>query len=91
MKSFVRTAAALLLTVCIAALPPALVFAAGSQQAPAQSAPKAPAQSAPQSSAQSKVTPDPREIVVSAAGTGEWKQKSDGKWYRLRSFSFTEP
>ena len=81
MKSFVRTAAALLLTVCIAALPPALVFAAGSQQAPAQSAPKAPAQSAPQSSAQSKVTPDPREIVVSAAGTGEWKQKSDKKWY----------
>ena len=73
MKSFIRAAAALLLTVCIAALPPAPAFAAGSCAAPPQSA--------PQATEQSKVTPDPREITVLSAATGEWKQKSDNKWY----------
>ena len=73
MKSFVRIAAALLLTVCIGALPPALVFAADFREVPAQSA--------AQGDEQSKVTPDPRPVVESAADTGEWKQKSDKKWY----------
>ena len=73
MKSFIRAAAALLLTVCIAALPPAPALATGSCAAPPQSA--------PQATEQSKVTPDPREITVLSAATGEWKQKSDNKWY----------
>ena len=73
MKSFIRLVAALLLAVSIGALPPALVFAAGSGEAPAQSA--------AQAVEQSKVTPEPRRTVESAANTGEWKQKSDKKWY----------
>ena len=65
MKSFVRIFTAILLAVCITAIPSAEVFAAGSAQ----------------STEQSKVTPDPREITVSAANTGQWTQKSDKKWY----------
>ena len=73
MKSVFRMITALLLTVCIAAMPPALVLAAGSSASPSQDA--------PQSGGQSKVTPDSRRIIESAANTGEWKQKSDKKWY----------
>ena len=67
MKSFIRLTAALLLTVCIGALPPALVFAADFREVPAQSA--------AQGDGQSKVTPDPRPVVESAADTGTWEQK----------------
>ena len=73
MKSFVRIVAALLLIACIGALPPAPAFAADPCTAPSQSA--------AQTQTLSKVTPDPRQIVESAANTGEWKQKADKKWY----------
>jgi len=73
MKSFIRIIAALVLTVCIAAVPPALVLAAGSDAAFPRSSSSA--------DEMSKVTPDSREITSMAADTGEWQQKADKKWY----------
>jgi N-acetylmuramoyl-L-alanine amidase len=73
MKSFIRIIAALVLTVCIAAVPPALVLAAGSDAAFPRSTSSA--------DEMSKVTPDSREITSMAADTGEWQQKADKKWY----------
>ncbi len=72
MKSFIRTIAALVLTVCIAAVPPALVLAAGSDTAFPRSTSSA--------DEMSKVTPDSREIT-SMAATGKWQLTADKKWY----------
>ena len=73
MKSFVRTITALMLTLCLAALPSALVLAAGSDTVSPRTA--------SEKEQPSKVTPDPRERISMAANTGEWKQKEDKKWY----------
>ena len=72
MKSFIRTITALIVAVCLTALPSALVLAAGSDAVSSYSS---------QEQEQSKVTPDSREIISMTANTGEWKQKADKKWY----------
>lgn len=72
MKSFIRTITALIVAICLTALPSALVLAAGSDAVSSYSS---------QEQEQSKVTPDPREIISMTANTGEWKQKADKKWY----------
>lgn len=72
MKSFIRTITALIVAVCLTALPSALVLAAGSDAVSSYSS---------QEQEQSKMTPDSREIISMTANTGEWKQKADKKWY----------